>query len=86
MYRVFGTAFLTAGLLLAAYGTTSAQIAVKIAVPAARPVASSTTSTTTVQSGSGDEALLRSVGIPTDGPGLLRYFRLRSQGTATPER
>ncbi|HTU19437.1 MAG TPA: HEAT repeat domain-containing protein [Gemmataceae bacterium] len=86
MYRVFGTTFLTAGLLLAAYGTTSAQIAVKGVVRIVPPPAPSTASTTTVQSGSGDEALLRSVGIATDGPGLLRYFRLRSQGTATPER
>ena len=82
MYRIFGTTLLAAGLLLAAFGTVSGQIAVKIAVPfAAVPVASSTTTSTTAsQSGSGDEALLRSVGISTDGPGLLQYFRLRTQG------
>jgi HEAT repeat protein len=33
-----------------------------------------------------DESLLRSVGVSTDGPGLLAFFRLRSQGEAKPER
>jgi HEAT repeat protein len=33
-----------------------------------------------------DEALLRSVGVSTDGPGLLAYFRLRGRGEAPPER
>ncbi|MGH7171915.1 MAG: HEAT repeat domain-containing protein, partial [Gemmataceae bacterium] len=84
MYRIFGTSLLTAGLLLAAYGTVAAQkFAVKGVVRIAVPVAASKT---TVQSGSGDEALLRSLGISTDGPGLLSYFRLRNQGAAAPDR
>src|SRR6516165_5712786 len=33
-----------------------------------------------------DEALLRSLGVPTDGPGLLAFFRTRSQELAKPER
>jgi HEAT repeat protein len=33
-----------------------------------------------------DEALLRSLGVPTDGPGLLAFFRTRSQERAKPER
>ncbi len=33
-----------------------------------------------------DEALLRSVGISTDGPGLLAFFRLRGQAAVKPER
>ena len=33
-----------------------------------------------------DEALLRSLGVPTDGPGLLAFFRTRSQELARPER
>jgi HEAT repeat protein len=33
-----------------------------------------------------DEALLKSVGIAADGPGLLAYFRLRGQGAVKPER
>lgn len=33
-----------------------------------------------------DEELLRSVGIAPDAPGLLEYFRLRSQPQANPER
>jgi HEAT repeat protein len=33
-----------------------------------------------------DENLLRSVGISTDGPGLLAFFRLRSRGEVKPER
>jgi len=82
MYRILRTTFLSAGLILAAYGTVSAQFAVKVAMPAAP----ATTATTTKPSGSGDEALLHPLGISTDGPGLLRYFRLRTQGEATPER
>lgn len=83
MYRAFGTTFLTVGLILAAYGTVSAQIAFKGGIAIAPPAPP--TVTTTAQSGSGDEALLRSVGISTDGPGLLRYFRLRAQGEAKTE-
>jgi HEAT repeat protein len=86
MYRIFGTTFLAVGLLLAAYGAVSAQIAGKVAVPIAQPAGPSTTTTATAASGSGDEALLQSVGIATDGPGLLRYFHLRTQGEAKPER
>jgi HEAT repeat protein len=33
-----------------------------------------------------DETLLRSVGVSTDGAGLLTFFRLRGQGEAKPER
>jgi HEAT repeat protein len=33
-----------------------------------------------------DEELLRSVGVSADGPGLLAFFHLRSQGEASPER
>src|SRR6516165_1485610 len=33
-----------------------------------------------------DEALLRSLGVPTDGTGLLAFFRTRSQERAKPER
>jgi HEAT repeat protein len=34
----------------------------------------------------GDEGALRSVGISTDGPGLVAYFHLRSRGDVKPER
>lgn len=89
MYRIFGTTVLTAGLILAAWGTVSAQIRMKIALPGGGVVvapAAPVASPTPAQSGSGDEALLRSVGISTDGPGLLAYFRLRTQGEVKPER
>ncbi len=45
-----------------------------------------TASATETQTVSSDEAVLRSVGVSTDGPNLLKFFRLRSQGEATPER
>jgi len=33
-----------------------------------------------------DEVLLRGLGLPTDGPGLLEFFRIRSTGTASSAR
>lgn len=86
MYRTLRTLLFAVGLLLAAHFA-KAQIAVKMAVPASgTAVAPSTTSATSSLSANGDETLLRSVGIATDGPGLLTYFRLRSRGQANPER
>jgi HEAT repeat protein len=68
-----------------------AQLRAKIAIIAAqeqamlRPAASSNGSGAAPEAGR-DETLLRSVGISTDGPGLLAFFRLRSQGEVKPER
>ncbi|HEY7153405.1 MAG TPA: HEAT repeat domain-containing protein [Gemmataceae bacterium] len=54
---------------------------------ATMPAASgASTAKTEPQGIAGDETLLRSVGVSTDGPGLLAFFRLRGQATAKPER
>ena len=51
-----------------------------IAIAPARPATAMATPT-----GNSDEELLRSVGINTDGPSLLKYFRLRGLGEVKPE-
>ncbi|HZV05734.1 MAG TPA: HEAT repeat domain-containing protein [Gemmataceae bacterium] len=92
MCRTLGTMFLAATLFLAAYGPVQAQKALQ-AAKMARQIAiqeelraSQGKAPSEPQADGGDEDLLRSVGIPTDGPGLLNYFRLRSRGVAAPER
>jgi hypothetical protein len=88
MYRTLGTMVLTTAVLLAA-DSAEAQIAVKMAVGgpvAIAPAAATTTTETAAANTNSDEELLRSVGIPSDGPGLVAYFRLRSQGEAKAER
>jgi hypothetical protein len=59
---------------------------VGIAVPAVPADPTAPAGTTEPQGVGRDEALLRSVGVSTDGPGLLMFFRLRGQGEAKPER
>src|SRR5262245_53221973 len=96
MYRTLGTMLLTAALFLAAHGSVEAQKAAAalqaakavrmLAVQEAELMARQGKATSGPQADGGDEDLLRSVSIPTDGPGLLNYFRLRSLGQATPER
>jgi HEAT repeat protein len=79
---------LAAALFLASLCAVEAQIAVKMAVPApvALAPAEKANAANESQADGGDEELLRSVGIATDGPGLLAYLRLRSRDVATPER
>jgi HEAT repeat protein len=87
MYRTLGTMLLAAALLLASRCAVDAQIAVKMAGKMAIVEPSGQAKAANeAQSDGGDEDLLRSVGIPTDGPGLLTFFRLRSGIMATPDR
>lgn len=85
MSRTVWTTLLAAGLILAARDTVSAQMGMKIAIDRT-PIYPSPKGNTTGSSTMGDEGLLHSVGVSTDSAGLLTYFRLRSQGTAKPER
>jgi HEAT repeat protein len=84
MYRTLGTLLFAVGLLLVSRCTVSAQI---IFWNGGMGMDYDVTmmSTNAAPSG-GDEGLLRSVGISTDGASLLNYFRLRGRGEAKPER
>jgi HEAT repeat protein len=86
MYRTVRTLLFAACLLLLVRGSGSAQWAVKVAMPFQPGFEESSASSTESKPSVGDEGMLRSVGIATDGPGLLTYFRLRSQGEAEPKR
>src|SRR5690242_20376645 len=88
MYRTFGTMLFAACLILAAGNAVPAQqVLIKGGVGIAVPAAPTAPAATTEPQGVGrDEALLRSVGVSTDGPGLLTFFRLRGQGETKPER
>jgi HEAT repeat protein len=89
MYRILGTLLFAAGLLLAAYSPLWAQQAVfwngAGGFMAMDMDDFSMTSASPSSSGVGDEALLRSVGISTNGASLLTYFRLRSNNEVKPE-
>ncbi|HWG44372.1 MAG TPA: HEAT repeat domain-containing protein [Gemmataceae bacterium] len=62
------------------------QVKIGVLMPAPGGATStSSASGTETQTIGHDEALLRSVGISTDGPSLLKLFRLRSQDEANPE-
>ncbi len=86
MYRTFWTLLLGAGLVAASHRTASAQVLVKQIGVAMPGMVIAPTTATEEGKAEGDEGTLRSVGISIDDAGLLNYFRLRSQGTAKPER
>ncbi len=86
MYRTFRTLLLAAAVLAAAHRSASAQVFVKQIGFAPGVAFQSVPATQEGKAAEGDEGTLRSVGISIDDAGLLNYFRLRSQGTAKPER
>jgi HEAT repeat protein len=89
MYRTIGTLLFVAGLLLAGYHTASAQQVIfwngGMGMMMDEAYGGAMTSAPSSPVG-GDEGLLRSVGVSTDGAGLLAYFHGRSRGGAKPER
>lgn len=91
MYRILGTILFVAGVLLAGPCTVSAQFQRVIMWNGGMGMVmmddeSTTMSASPSSPGGGDEGLLRSVGISSDGAGLLAYFHGRSRGGAKPER
>lgn len=91
MYRTVGTMLFAAGLLLAGHCTARAQQQVIFWNGGGMAVmdmddASSMMSANSSPSEGGDEGMLRSVGVATDGPGLLSYFQVRSRGEVKPKR
>lgn len=97
MYRTIGTMLMAAGFVLALCCSAEAQngkgkaAAQAVKVERAKALAEDLAAqkakaANEAQNDSGDEDLLRSVGISTDGPGLVTFFRLRSSNAATPER
>jgi HEAT repeat protein len=87
MYRTIWTPLFAAGLFAAVHATASAQVIMKqIGVAMPPMVINPATKTDAGKAPEGDEGPLRTVGISLDDAGLLNYFRLRSQGTAKPER
>jgi HEAT repeat protein len=82
MYRTFGTTLIAIVLLLSRHCTVSAQQAV-IWNGAGGFImmdeSSSMTSATPTPANGGDEGLLRSVGINSNGASLLAYFHVRSR-------
>lgn len=88
MYRTLGTMLFVAGLFLAGHRSASAQWAVAAPFGGFMMMDESygTTPAASPTSEGGDEGLLRSLGISTNGAGLLSYFHSRSRGEAKPER
>lgn len=88
MYRILGTTLIAVILLPSLYGSVSAQNII-FANGMGGVVwgydDSSMMSAAHSPSDGGDEGLLRSVGISTDGASLLGYFRVRGRGAAKPD-
>ncbi|HTU91670.1 MAG TPA: HEAT repeat domain-containing protein [Gemmataceae bacterium] len=85
MYLKLGTMLFAAGLLLAGHYTVSAQFVMWNGMGMMMDEGYGTMSASPSPSGSGDEGLLRSLGISPDGPGLLTYFHVRGRGQVKPE-
>src|SRR5581483_5846928 len=88
MYRILGTTLFAILLLLSRHSSVSAQQAI-IWNGAGGFImmdeGSSMMSAASTPSNGGDEGLLRSVGINSNGASLLSYFRMRSRGEVQPE-
>lgn len=89
MYRTFIGTTLFAALFLMEQGAASAQRVLWNGLGGGFVVMdeeSSLMPPNPASTDGGDEGLLRSVGLSPDGPGLLRFFHLRSRGEVEPER